>query len=273
MTFYFEELMVFTKNSGNVLSVGVVSLILLLGSVSVQAMSLSTYRIYLDNDNSTASFMMFNKEAVSQTCRLDLVHNNFDDNGKMSKGVSGVIPENSAIPWVRFSPKNFTAAALSSQTVRFTLRRKANTQAAEYRSYLEVFCDNDETEVAKSKFDVEKPTVSIKPRLVQNVPVIARTGKLEAQLSISDFRTENEKLIFILNRQGNRSLYGTLQLIDKTNGKVINYKKNISIYTETKQLEQNLTPGGTALHQLAVRFVEDERYGGSITYQQDVVLN
>lgn len=265
--------MVNRKNSRNTLTLGAISLISLLSTMPIQAMSLSTYRIYLDSDNSTASFIMFNKEAVSQTCRLGLVHNDFDENGKMSKGLADVVPQNSANPWIRYSPKNFTAAARSSQTVRFTLRRKANSQAQEYRSYLEVYCDNDEAEVAKSAFAADKPTISVKPRLVQNVPIVVRTGKLEAQLSMSGFRVNDTQVIFTLNRQGNRSVYGKIELVNKQNNKVISYKKNISVYTETKQVELELTTDGTPINQLAVRFVEDEKYGGTITYQQDVLLN
>ena len=235
----------------------------------VQAISLSTFRIYLDSANSSASFVMSNREAVAQVCRLNLVHHNFDEMGKMSKVDSAILPNNSANPWVRFSPKNFTAAPRTSQTVRFSLRRKPDTVAQEYRSYLEVYCDSAEFEAPRTGTG----NFSIKPRLVPNVPIIVRTGKLETQLSMSDFYVEDEKVFFTLNRQGDRSVYGTVELINKQNNDVINRRKNISVYTETKKLKLELANDGTPVGQLAVHFVEDKRYGGTITYQQDVVLN
>ena len=242
-------------------------------SLSGQAMSISTYRIYLDSDNSSASFLMFNKSAVQEKCRLSLVHNNFDENGKMSHVDGDDLPTNSAKPWIRFSPKNFTAEPLSPQTVRFSLRRKANSEAKEYRSYLEVFCDEVEQVTAKSAKNPKQPSISIKPRLVQNVPIIVRTGKLKAQLSFSEFELIENKLFFNINRQGNRSVYGSLELINKETDEVINYRKNISVYTDTNQVRYDLTVIDVPKDQLAVRFVEDQQYGGSITHQQDVVLN
>jgi hypothetical protein len=243
---------------------------MLFNSLNIHAMSLSTYRIYLDDDNSSASFVMFNKNSFSETCRLDLVHNTFDEFGAISSVDSNVEPDNSASPWIRFSPRNFTAAALSPQTVRFTLRRKANSEAEEYRSYLQIYCD--EAEAQQPSSTTATPDFIVKPKMVQNIPIIVRTGKLEAQLSFSDFQLVNNKLDFNILRQGNRSVYGKIELIDKISGEVITMRKNISIYPETRIFNYELEVNGGAANRLAVRFTEDERYGGSITYQQDVVL-
>jgi hypothetical protein len=246
---------------------------LLLGAKSAQAMSLSTYRIYLDSDNSTASFLMFNKAALPQTCALNLVHKNYDELGTPTIVDANIIPEHSAGSWIRYSPKNFTAAPRSPQTVRFTLRRQPNALASEYRSYLEVFCDTTELQPEMSESTSDQPVIGIKPRLVQNVPIIVRIGKLEAQVSFSNIQQDNADLIFNLQRQGNRSVYGSLQLVDKKTDEIISYVNNISVYTETKQRAFKLNLHNKPVSELALKFVEDEKYGGSITYQQDVVLN
>lgn len=246
--------------------------LMLFSSMSTQAISLSTYRIYLDNDNSTASFIMFNKEDQSQTCELDVGHRGFDEMGNMLRIDDSVTPFNSAAPWFRYSPRNFIAGPHLTQTVRFTLRRKANSNAAEYRSYLKVYCDTDAAPVA-SESDLDQPKVGVKPRIVQNVPIIVRTGKLDAQISFSSMLLQNKQLSFIIHRKGNRSVYGTLQLVNKKNDEVIDYTRNVSLYTETNQLAQQLSTSGIPANQLALRFVEDEKYGGTITFQQEVKLN
>ncbi|WP_416308185.1 hypothetical protein [Neptunicella sp. SCSIO 80796] len=242
--------------------------------LSASAISLSTYRIYVDYDSRTASFMMFNKSAVTEECQLDLVHNDFDAVGNMTPHQGDQLPANSAEPWIRYSPRNFVVEARAPQTVRFTIRRQANSEPAEYRSYLRIFCDEKDKPQSTSTSSSSKTVkLSVKPRLVQNVPVIVRTGKLEATVSFGDISVNNEKLSFTINRQGNRSVYGTLELVNKQTGEVINYKKNVSVYTETNKSAYDFSLRGRSLQELALRFTEDQDYGGTITYQQDLTQN
>jgi hypothetical protein len=247
--------------------------LLILIPASSYAMSLSTYRIYLDSDNSTASFVMFNKKIVAETCTLSLAHNSFSETGQLSQVDDNILPENSAKPWIRFSPKNFKADGRSPQTVRFTLRRKSNSQPAEYRSYLEVLCDEVKDTTQGSKNTLDLPTVSIKPRLVQQIPIIVRTGKLNAEISFSDMSVKNNTVHFTINREGNRSIHGDVELIDKESGDIISYSRNSSLYTETSSKRGDLITKGYDIKKLAIRFVEDKRYGGSITHQQDIITN
>jgi hypothetical protein len=247
--------------------------LLLFTPLTISAMSLSTYRIYLDNDNSTASFVMYNKSTVAETCRLRLVHNMFDETGQLTQLDDNVIPENSAKPWIRFSPKNFTADGRTPQTVRFTLRRKANSEPAEYRSYLEVYCDKvvDTTPQSQGDINSDAPIIGVKPRLVQNVPIVVRTGQLDAEISFSNMSIKGESIFFNVNRTGNRSVYGEIQLVNKNNDEIISYTRNNSLYTETTSSAQKLAVKGFSINELALRFKEDKKYGGTITHQQDVV--
>jgi hypothetical protein len=242
-------------------------------AMPTQAISLTTFRIYLDYENSAASFLMFNRELYGQTCKLDLVHKNYDELANVSRVESSIIPEHSAKPWFRYSPKNFYVNPSSSQTVRFTLRRKANTSAQEYRSYLAIYCDADKPVIAKSNTGQDAPVVGVVPRLVHHVPIIVRTGKLKAQVSFDDLIHQGRNLSFTLNRKGDRSIYGSVQIIDKKSGDILSYVSNVSVYTESKKKSLDLSLPAEPNKNLALRFVEDKSYGGSITYQQDIVLN
>lgn len=242
-------------------------------AMPTQAISLTTFRIYLDYENSAASFLMFNKELYGQTCKLDLVHKNYDELAKVSRVESSIIPEHSAKPWIRYSPKNFNAPPSSSQAVRFILRRKANTSAKEYRSYLAIYCDADKPVIAKSNTGQDAPVVSVVPRLVHHVPIIIRTGKLKAQVSFDDLNRQGNNLSFTLNRKGDRSIYGSVQIIDKKSGDILSYVNNVSVYIESKKKFLELSLPTKPNKNLALRFVEDKNYGGSITYQQDVIIN
>jgi len=250
----------------------IVMAIVTLGTLTTasHAVSLSTYRIYLDTENTSASFIMFNKQAYQESCSISLVHNNFDNLGNMHAATGDELPENSAAPWIRYSPKYFTVEPRAPQTVRFTLRRKANSKPAEYRSYLRVDCEevvSEKQQLSKNK----KANITIKPKLIQQIPIIARTGKLSASLSFGDIRAANDTLSFTIRRQGGRSAYGTLELVDIDSDEVITRKNNVSIYVETEKAQNSLAMKGYAPDKLALRFTEDENYGGNLIYKQAVI--
>jgi hypothetical protein len=83
-------------------------IILAVCSFSTQAINLTSYRLYLDDNNRTESFIMFTRGNTSEECSIDLKHFNFDESGTMTVYKEKDIPANSANPWIRYSPRNFT---------------------------------------------------------------------------------------------------------------------------------------------------------------------
>lgn len=243
----------------------------IISSFPSQAISLSTYRIYLGPDQRSSSFIVYNKTPDGEQCSISLVHNNFDANGIMTPVKKDVLPENSAKPWVRFSPKNFTVEGLEPQSIRFTLRRKANSEPAEYRSYLRIDCDKIKSENATSKSGTNTAKLTIQPKLIQQIPIIARTGRLNASIAFSNMKVIAGALHIDLERQGDRSIYGKLELINKKTDEVITFKKNISLYTETTNKQIKLPTAGIPNDQLLVRFTESETYGGNLVIEKSVL--
>lgn len=249
------------------------SVILLLGtSYSSQGVSLTSYRLYLDDNNRTESFIIFARGNVPEQCSLSLKHFDFDDNGNMSLYKGENTPDNSSEPWIRFSPKNFTVQPRTPQTIRFTMRRKPNTEAKEYRSYLAVSCkdvlNDEETETI-----ADRPKITVQPNLVQNVPIIVRTGPLEATAQFADIKIENDIITANLKRSGERSLYGRLSLVNKNTDEEYRYFSGVSVYTETSTHQFKFSIKGDdvpSLEDLALLFVEDENYGGSLTIKKNI---
>ena len=235
-------------------------------SFSSQAVHISTYRIYLDKDNRNTSFMIFNRDAKSQECNLSLKHYNFDGNGVMSNYEGEGVPAHSAKNWLRFSPKKFTLTPANTQTVRFSMRRKARAEAAEYRSYVVVDCG------AVKMQGAEDQLISIQPKLIHNVPIIVRTKALDAKVSFEDIVIGNGLLNFSLARRGNRSIYGKIELINKLTDDVIGSSRGISVYTESSKYPLSYKIGEHKLENMKLRFTEDTQYGGSIVYEQDLAL-
>jgi P pilus assembly chaperone PapD len=249
------------------------SMMLLMGaSFSSQGVSLTSYRLYLDDNNRTESFIIFAKGNVAEKCSLKLKHFSFDDNGNMSLYTGENIPDNSSEPWIRFSPKNFTVQPRTPQTIRFTMRRKPNTEANEYRSYLAVSC-KDEVDEAEKETAADRPNITVQPNLVQNVPIIVRTGPLEATAQFTDIEIENDIITANLKRSGERSLYGRLSLVNNKTDEEYRYFSGVSVYTETYTHQFKFSIKGDEvppLEDLALLFVEDENYGGSLTIKKSI---
>ncbi len=215
--------------------------------LSSQAISTSAYRTYLDSDKPTTTFSVQNSNIEGQDCTLKLTHYNYDENSELSRVPEGEIPENSASKWVRFS-----------------LRKKANAKAAECRSYLIVDCE------AVSALDGKKGLIAIKPKLLHHVPVIARNGKLEAEISIADINVEGYTLSFSVERSGKRSAYGDTELLHKVSDEVISSHKPFSNYAESQRHFFTLGTQGHAAEDLKIRVSEDVHFGGSLVYESDV---
>ena len=241
-------------------------LLLCFYSASSFAVSLTSYRIYLDKNHRSEAFQVFNREQQTENCKLSWQDFPFDAAGNMGKRIMGKAPTTSVVDWVRFSPRSFAIKPGHSQTVRFSLRRKANMQPSEYHSYISIDC----SKVADRHKKTE--TLSLTPRLVHNVPVIARTGELTAKATISNVRLNSDgKLAFRLNRRGNRSIYGKIEVFNNKTHKVANYLQGISIYTQSayRDFEFSL-PKNSNLSELTINFVEDKKYGGSLVTQQQL---
>lgn len=236
--------------------------------LSAHAVGISAYRIYLDDDRRSTAFTVTNRDVEPQDCTLKLTHYNFDADSLLLQVNEGEIPPNSARDWIRFSPLQFKVAPAHAQTIRFTLRRKANAESAEYRSYLVIDCLTEKQLDADGN---ENPLISIEPKLQHNVPIIVRNGTLEASASIENIRLEDATVAFTIQRTGTRSIHGDVQLINKQTNEVISYQTAFSIYPEAQRYHFKLAHNGIAPKDIKIRFAENPSYGGNIVLETDVL--
>jgi len=249
------------------------TLLLLISFPSFASIGVSTYRIYLDNNNAQENFQVINRYNVAQQCNLKLVHYKFDQTGNLLRYGPDEKPINSAQNLVRFSPRHFDIKANSRQTVRFTMRRKSNTESKEYRSHVVIDCkDKVETHELKSTAD-NIANISIKPQLLHNIPLVIRPGKaISATASFDNINFDKGILSFDLLRTGNRSLYGKIEVIDKNTQEIKTVSKTLTMYTETTKKNFSITLGDDyKAEDLLIKFVENVNFGGSIVLEQSVL--
>ena len=225
---------------------------------------MSAFRIYLDDNQRDSTFLLSNSEATSQECNLFLHHYNYNDQGKLFEYEDQQVPKNSAKDWLRFSPKHFILTPTNSQKVRFSLRRKVKAKAAEYRSFLVVDCGVE-------KKNTTQHLVNIKPKLIHNVPIIVRVGKLKVDVEFSDITVNNDVVKFKLKRKGNRSIYGDIALINKKTDQKVTFQNSLSIYPESSHTNFSFATQGINPKDLQLQFIENTDFGGDKVIKQDLV--
>ena len=223
--------------------------------------SLSTQRIYLDQQHPNANFVIRNRDAIGQSCNLGITYFQFDEEGSMSAYDGTATPVNAAENVARFSPKHFKIEPNGKQIVRFKLRRKSDTPEIEHRSYITVKC-----KVAQEKDRIsvsgELATIPIRAQLQHNIPLIVRPKKLNAKLWFSDVSLTDNKLSLVLHREGTKSVYGKVTLLEKNSGNTLSQSANFAIYHETKAKSLYMTvPEGVSLEHLKIEFNEAKEEG------------
>jgi P pilus assembly chaperone PapD len=264
---YINRLSVIVKRRLIVKSVFLV-LALMSGLVSLHlsALGVSTFRIFLDNNQSEQNFLVYSRDPYSQECTLWSRHYAIEPDSSIKAYPDDFIPENSAEKWIRYSPKKFVLEPGTSQTVRFKLRRRPNAEVAEFRSYLAIDCIFDKSQISKNN----DSQTQLSPRLRHNVPIIVRTGMLEATVSFVDVMLEDSIVSVTVLKEGARSVFGRLELIDNRSDDVVDSIPQFTIYTEIQKRTANLNTNGITSEYLSLRFVEEKEFGGNINFTQEL---
>ena len=106
------------------------------------------------------------------------------------------------------------------------------------------------------------------------IPIFVRSGDLQATVSFADagFDQETSKLTFTMNRSGNRSVYGDIEIFSGHEDPVLLGKvSGVAIYTEVNSLSlDQVLKEEPQSGSLKISFLEDEKYGGDIRYVEEI---
>ena len=262
---------------------------LMYAQVSHAGIVLNPQRIVVMGDENTASLELLNTSDQAERYQI------YFENKKMLEDGSIVeIPEGEgAGPYagdmIRYSPRRVDIDAKGSQTIRLAIRRPNDLPDGEYLSHLalkQIPMNRESEESAKDSNPKDEKTLSFKvqPILKLAIPVIVRQGPLQATAALSDIAIEPAKegaptLHFKLHREGNRSLYGDVEIFQLEAGVIgsrIGFAKGLGLYTSSRSrlvrvpLEQKAFAAG---QQLLVRFNENGKYGGDNLVEQIFTLS
>ena len=176
-------------------------------------------RIVFDNKQRTAQLDLINSGAEPATYRISVVNRRMSETGEFSAIDSPGPGEQFAGELLRYSPRQVVLAPGAGQTVRISLRKPADLPAGEYRSHL-IF---EKIAAAKGATSIEAQNapageVSIQLTMLAglSIPVIVRHGETAASVTLAGLELlkpvagQAATLAFVLQRSGNRSVYGDL---------------------------------------------------------------
>lgn len=196
-----------------------------------------------------------------------------------------------ASSFLRWSPRRVELLGSEAQTVRIMARPPADLPPGEYRTHFQVISiprDTDDGFSIEQAVGVANNTggnigVVIRPRFGLSIPIIIRVGETTLQVALSDVQLtradDGPHLAVTLNRSGNRSAYGDVEVTGPGFGGPIAVARGIGVYPEIDSRRVNLTfaegfdqtrlrPGT----RLTIRFIDDDVTPGDILAQQEFTV-
>jgi len=238
------------------------ALLVSLISQQAYAVALSAYRIKLDTANPETEFLVFNKSVIAQQCSIKLTDIIYDKKGDKILHKGSGLPDISAKKHLKYSPKSFVLKGKNSQSIRFKYRRKRTNTPQEFRSYLSLLCDNI---IDESSSELQ---INVTPRLRINIPIIVRTGDIPVEVKFSKMSYLKDKLSIEVTKSGARSIYGNLEVLNKSTGKVIHLQKGFSLHAEVTTNTHEFMLKKLDLDNIDIQFVEDKQLSGELSIRK-----
>jgi len=238
-------------------------------------------RVVLGGRTRNAEVTLANQSALPVTYRIELIDQRMTGAGGLEAPPGPEPPVWSAIPLLRYSPRQVTVAPGAFQTVRILLRTPAELAPGEYRAHL--LCRALPPADAVSNVEPQGEGKGFGVRIVAlpavSIPVIVRQGEdLHAAVHLSGlaFDAATRSLSFRVEREGPISVFGDLTATFEPHGggpeRRVGLSRGMAVYAERAAIEPRLilTAEGTppAGGRLRLRFAsrpEDDGGGAQVT--------
>lgn len=178
-------------------------------------------RVVFEKNQRAAQLELINNGQEKSTYRINLVNRRMSETGEFSAAGSPAPGEQFADDMLRYSPRQVVLAPGVGQTIRILLRKPTDLQVGEYRSHLQF--DLVPEASGASSIDARAPSmgpdevgVQLKALVGVSIPVIVRQGDTAANVTLAGLEllkppvTQAPTLALVLQRSGNRSVYGDL---------------------------------------------------------------
>lgn len=246
------------------------TLVISLGaSLGVEAgVSFPSLRIFIDNKTNKQDFVLLNRGETSESCQISLKDYEIAENGTLIPLAANQKSTNSAQPYIRLSPKRVTIKPQQSQKLKIIARGYRKAKSNELHSYLSIACKPIQKQSLSASGSNGQYAPAMEPVFISRIPIIIRKAQAPVTIDFSDIsftnEGENTLLNFTLLKQGERSTYGTLKLLDET-GKQVAIKSSVSAYIQAKAIKHTLRFKSTDSLKFTLMYEENPDFGGTET--------
>ena len=180
---------------------------------------------------------------------------------------------------VRFSPRQFTLNKGGRQKVRLSLRKPANLPEGEYRFHIKA------TRLAQPENKNLDDGVYMHANIGVTIPVIVRHGDAQVSADVSNIKIippsqtirKRPEAHVTINRKGNKSAIGKLEVYWKENGqkeKKIGNVGHLNVFTdvEKRHVTNPLTEMPNGHGSLTVRYTKDSGRDKGELYDEEVLM-
>lgn len=193
-------------------------------SVFAGGLRFSPQRVVMEGRQRSTTLTLTNASKEPASYRITFVDILYQDDGSVVEAEQ--VPEGfpTARSLLRFSPSQVRLAAGQTQVVRILVRGR-DIPTGEYRVHAKLSKIPDVSTVKDpTKTDDKTVSVSVAVNQAISLPVILRRGETSAKASIQSIALKADKKTTVLNiklaREGNRSLYTDLVVLDAAGEKI-----------------------------------------------------
>ena len=259
---------------------------LTIGASSLQAnLLISPTRIFFEPRERTKKIILKNTSTQKKTYKIFFKNLQMDDLG-LYQEVESTSSDNSAAPYIRYSPRIITVLPRQSQTVRLLFRRKQGMVLPEYRSHL-AFKELPPEEFGNA---IGGDKSGNKVRLITlfevTIPLIIKNGPEKFDVKIDGLQVlkekEGTKLRLVFNRSGKTSAYGDIKINyqspDSTTSRTIGQINRFFVYYPSKKRQVDVLldlPKETSLKQgiIQIYYNKLQSNGGDLIAFTSLNLN
>ena len=253
----------------NVVCLILTSVVWQLNAFGAASINFSKFRFVFDDNLRQDSLVLSNLGSNAVSCTLSAENFLMSEDGPLKLATEEDRITNSAESIVRFSPRKVTINAANKQTVRIASRRRPNIEDGEYLSYLKMSC----IEQAEPN-QQQSEQISINANFIHYIPMSVRVGKLKARTRIDNAKLSSVNgqlsLSFDNIREGNRSVIGDIDIIEKNSGNVLGQIVNTVIYVPFTKKQHQIKLTGRPNGLIEIIFTEDKLSRGELVTKTEV---
>ncbi|MDT0648176.1 molecular chaperone [Zunongwangia sp. F260] len=200
-------------------------------------------RIVFDGSQRSQEINLANTGNDTAVYAISFVNYKMTESGNFEQVEEPEEGQNFAEDFLRYFPRRVSLAPNEAQTVRVQLTRTGNLEQGEYRSHMYLRAVEEQTALGEEEAEEgEGISINIKTVFGISIPVIIRQGESTTQVNLANIglnrEIETPKLSLELNRSGNMSTYGNIEvehISAEGTSTQVGIVKGVSVYTPNSQ--------------------------------------